>query len=93
MNFLGYDVVSFVNALFYVYYILILVRVIFSWIGIPSGRTALSLFRFVYDVTEPYLGIFRRIIPLAGPIDFSPLIGLLVLGIIQRIVISMIIGI
>lgn len=44
------------------------------------------IYRFVYDVTEPYLGLFRRIIPLAGPIDFSPFVGLIVLGIIQGLV-------
>jgi YggT family protein len=80
------DLHDFVSALFYTYSILIIIRVVFSWIGIPSNRTALMIFRFVYDVTEPYLGIFRRFIPLAGPIDFSPLIGLLVLGIIQSMV-------
>jgi YggT family protein len=80
------DLHDFVSALFYTYYILIIIRVVFSWIGIPSNRTALMIFRFVYDVTEPYLGIFRRFIPLAGPIDFSPFIGLLVLGIIQSMV-------
>lgn len=80
------DLRDFISALFYTYYILIIIRVIFSWIGIPSNRTALMIFRFIYDVTEPYLGIFRRFIPLAGPIDFSPFIGLLVLGIIQNMI-------
>lgn len=80
---------AFVSALFYIYYILIIIRVIFSWVGLPSNRTALALYRFVYDVTEPYLGLFRRFIPLAGPIDFSPLVGLLVLSIIQGIVLNL----
>jgi YggT family protein len=84
----GFDVRGFVNALFYTYYVFIIIRVIFSWTGIPSNRTVLMVFRFVHDVTEPYLGLFRRLIPLAGPIDFSPLVGLLVLGIIQSFVVS-----
>ena len=75
---------NFVNALFYVYYILIIVRVLFSWVR-PSGAM-IMIYRFVYDITEPYLGLFRRIIPMAGPMDFSPFIGLIVLGIIQTIV-------
>lgn len=83
----GFDLRSFVNALFYTYYFLILARVIFSWIKIPSGPL-FYIYRFVYDVTEPYLGIFRRIIPLAGPIDFSPFIGILVLTIIQGLVVG-----
>ncbi len=84
----GFDARSFVNALFYTYYVFIIIRIIFSWTGIPSNRTLLTLFRYVHDVTEPYLGLFRRFIPLAGPIDFSPLVGLLVLGIIQSFVVS-----
>ena len=86
----GFTLRSFVSALFYTYYILIIVRIIFSWVGIPSQRTVLQIFKFVYDVTEPYLGIFRRFIPAAGGIDFSPIIALLLLGIIQSIVVSMI---
>lgn len=88
MNISGFEVRDFVNALFYIYYILVFVRVIFSWIGIPQNRTAYMLFRFVYNLTEPYLGIFRRFIPAAGSIDFSPFIGLLFLGIIQSIIVS-----
>lgn len=82
-----YDLRGFVNALFYTYYLLIFARVIFSWIGIPSGAF-LHIYRFVYDVTEPYLGIFRRIIPTVGPIDFSPFIGILVLSVIQGLVVG-----
>lgn len=85
----GFDLRGFVSAIFYIYYILIIIRVVFSWIGLPSNRTALTLYRFVYDLTEPYLGIFRRIIPMAGQIDFSPLVGLLVLGVIQSIVLNL----
>ncbi|GBE57943.1 YGGT family protein [bacterium BMS3Abin01] len=84
----GFDARSFVNALFYTYYVFIIIRIVFSWTGIPSNRTLLILFRYVHDVTEPYLGLFRRFIPLAGPIDFSPFVGLLVLGIIQSFVVS-----
>jgi len=85
-------VISFINALFMVYYVLIIVRVVFSWIGLPSRGPFYEIFRFVYNVTEPYLGLFRRFIPVAGGIDFSPFVGLIVLGIIQRLVISLISG-
>ena len=81
------SLVNFVNALFTVYYILIIVRVIFSWVGLPSHGPWYEIFRFVYNVTEPYLGIFRRFIPVAGGIDFSPFIALIVLGIIQNYVV------
>jgi len=85
-------ILGFVDALFWIYYVLIFVRVIFSWIGLPSHGPVYEIFRFVYNVTEPYLGIFRRFIPSTGGIDFSPFLGMIVLIIIQRIVVGLIAG-
>jgi YggT family protein len=79
------SIIRFIDALFTVYYILIIVRIIFSWVGIPSGAL-LTVFRFVYDVTEPYLRIFRRFIPMAGGFDFSPIVAILLLGVIHQLV-------
>ena len=84
----AFELGSFVNALFITYYILIIIRIIFSWIGIPSQRTLLMIYKFIIDVTEPYLGLFRRFIPAAGGIDFSPIIALLLLGLIQKLVVG-----
>lgn len=78
-------ILGFLDALFWIYYALIFARVIFSWVGIPSHGVLYEIFRFVHNVTEPYLGLFRRFIPAAGPIDFSPFIGMIVLMIIHRI--------
>ena len=83
---------NFIHALFLVYYGLIIVRVIFSWVGIPSDRTLLTIFRFVYDVTEPYLGIFRRFIPPMGGIDFTPFVAMLVLYFVERVIDQLIVG-
>jgi uncharacterized protein YggT (Ycf19 family) len=35
--------------------------------------------RFLYDVSEPYLRLFRRLLPSFGPLDLSPMIGIIVL--------------
>lgn len=43
--------------------------------------------RFLYDICEPYLRIFRRFVPSLGPLDLSPIVGLLALGLIERLVI------
>ena len=83
---------SYIQALFLVYYVLLIVRVVFSWIGIPSQKAALTLFRFVYDVTEPYLGIFRRFLPPMGGMDFSPFIGIILLNVLQRIIVGLVVG-
>lgn len=84
---------NFVEALFYVYYGLIFARVIFSWLGIPSQKTLLLIFRLIYDITEPYLRIFRRFIPPMGGIDFSPFIAILVLFLIERVIEELIVSI
>ena len=85
-------IANFIHALFLVYYGIIIVRIIFSWVGIPSQPILLKLFRFAYDVTEPYLGIFRRFIPSMGGIDFSPFIAILALFLIERIVVELVLG-
>jgi uncharacterized protein YggT (Ycf19 family) len=45
--------------------------------------------RFLYDVCEPYLKIFRRIIPPLGPLDLSPIIAIFALYLILRLVIAL----
>lgn len=83
---------NYIHALFLVYYVLLIIRVVFSWIGIPSQKVVLVLFRFVYDVTEPYLGVFRRFLPPMGGIDFSPFIGIILLNVIERIIAGLVVG-
>ena len=42
---------------------------------------------FLRDVSEPYLGIFRRFIPPIGPIDISPIVAILVLQLVGGVLI------
>jgi uncharacterized protein YggT (Ycf19 family) len=44
--------------------------------------------RFFYDVCDPYLRLWRRVIPSFGPIDLSPMIGIVALFAVDRIVIA-----
>jgi uncharacterized protein YggT (Ycf19 family) len=82
--------VSFVLALIRVYYWLIIIRVVLSWIPLPENDIVRLIYRFIYDATEPYLGLFRRIIPSMGRggvgFDFSPIVGILVLFVIENLV-------
>ena len=64
-------------------WLLILARVILSWID-PGGRSRLGA--FVISTTEPILAPIRRILPQTGMFDLSPLIVLLILGAIMRYV-------
>jgi uncharacterized protein YggT (Ycf19 family) len=46
--------------------------------------------QFLYDVCEPYLRIFRRVIPPLGPLDLSPIVGVIALYVLERLVNSLI---
>ena len=72
---------NFLRFLLLAFEILIIGRVIVSYVE-PAGRSALS--QFLIAVTEPVLGPIRRLLPKGGMFDFSPLIVILVLGMIVR---------
>ena len=76
---------SFVNVFFGVYILLIFVYVLTSWIRLPYSLNWLQ--RFLYDVCEPYLRIFRRVLPPLGPLDISPIVGVLVLVGVEQLVV------
>jgi uncharacterized protein YggT (Ycf19 family) len=89
------DIADYVNALFTVYLILILIRIILSWIPrIPYNTVLNAVITFVHDVTDPYLRLFRRIIPPVGgggfALDLSPIIAIIALYVMQAIVVSLI---
>lgn len=85
-----YDLAEFTHYVFLIFYFLVIIRIIFSWIGLPSQKPLYALFKFSYDATEWYLKIFRRFIPTAGAIDFSPMVALIVLFILENIVVGII---
>src|SRR6266540_2919477 len=77
---------SFVAVFIYVYILLIFVYVLMSWFRLPYSLWLNRIQKFLYDVCEPYLRLFRRILPSLGPIDLSPMIGVIVLFAVDRIV-------
>jgi YggT family protein len=87
------DVASYVDALFLVYIILIFVRILLSWIPrIPYNPTLSQVINFIHEVTDPYLNLFRRILPPVGgggfALDLSPIIAIFVLFIVRAIVVG-----
>ena len=80
------SIASFVNVFIFVYILLILAYILTSWIRLPYSPWLNRIQRFLYDVCEPYLRIFRRIIPSFGPLDLSPMVGVIVLILIQRLI-------
>jgi YggT family protein len=75
---------SFVAVFIYVYSALIFAYVITSWIRIPYALNGLQ--RFLYDVCEPYIRIFRRLLPPVGALDLSPVIGIVVLYLLRLLI-------
>lgn len=73
-------IVDAVNIAFEVYKFLIIARIILSFIGHNPNNPVI---KFIYELTEPFLGIFRRFIPPMGNIDFSPIVAFLALSVIQ----------
>jgi YggT family protein len=65
-------------------WLVILGRVLMSWVN-PRMEGALG--RFLFDTTEPLLAPIRRILPSTGMMDFSPLVLLIVLGIVMRLLV------
>ncbi len=91
------DLTNYVDALFEVYIILILLYIVFNLlfsfgVRLPYSRWSDALLNFLRDVCEPYLRIFRRFIPPIGMIDITPMIAIIVLGFLRTIVGNVIAG-
>ena len=65
-----------VDFLLLLYIVLVLVRVVISFVGADSYHPVVPL---VMQLTEPVMKPFRRLIPNVGGLDFSPMVVLLVL--------------
>lgn len=81
------SVETFVNVFLILYGLVIFVYIITSWLRLPYSLTLNRIQRFLYDVCEPYLRIFRRLLPGMGAIDLSPMLALIFLGVIDRFLI------
>lgn len=77
-----------INVIFQVYYWLIFIRIILS-LRIIRHNPYQPLIRFIYEVTEPWLRIFRRFIPPVGMIDFSPVAAFFALEILRQLVLAL----
>jgi uncharacterized protein YggT (Ycf19 family) len=77
---------SFVHVFIGVYTLLILAFIITSWIRLPYSTWLNRIQRFLYDVCDPFLRLFRRVLPPLGPLDLSPMVAVITLYAIDRIV-------
>ena len=82
---LGSSLAQFVRVFIFVYTLLILAYILTSWIRLPYSPTLNRVQRFLYDVCDPYLRIFRRFIPPLGPLDLSPMVAIIVLFVLSNV--------
>ena len=81
--------VGFIRTLFEIYSVIMLIRVLSSWFQVDPYSPVM---RVLYQVTEPVLAPIRRILPQTGGMDFSPMVALILLQVLESIVTSALIG-
>ncbi len=88
------DVVSaiqnFVHVFILVYVLLIFVHILSSWFQLPHRPWLYRIRQFLSDVCDPYLRLFKRFLPPIGPLDLSPIVGVLVLVILDQVLVGLI---
>ncbi len=93
------DIANYVDSLFLVYIILILAWVAISWViafrgSLPENGPLRAVTGFINSCVEPYLNLFRRIIPPIGVggagLDLGPMVGLIVLFVLRGVVVALI---
>lgn len=87
------EIADYVSALFLVYLILIFARIVLSFVPrMPYNPTLRKVVDFIHEVTDPYLNLFRRVIPPLGPLDLSPILAIFLLYIVEAVVVGVIRG-
>lgn len=87
------EIAGYLSTVIYVYTLLIVFYIVVQLLltaGLrpPYSRATDAVLGFLRDVCEPFLRIFRRLLPSFGGIDFSPIVAILVLGLVNAIVVQ-----
>lgn len=77
-----------IHTVFRVYYVLIILRVLMSWVQVGDNFVT----RFIYETTEPVLGLFRRLIPPrpSFPLDLSPIFAYVALQLLESVLVRIV---
>ncbi|HEY52948.1 MAG TPA: YggT family protein [Caldilineae bacterium] len=81
--------IQFIDLLYWVLTLAILARVLLSWTKIDPYHPAA---RLLVQVTEPILAPIRRFLPTTAGLDFSPVIAIVALGLIRRLLVSILLN-
>jgi YggT family protein len=77
---------NFVHVFILVYVLILFAYILLSWVRLPYSPWLNRLQRFLFDVSEPYLRIFRRLLPPFGGLDLSPMIAIFALFLIDLVI-------
>jgi YggT family protein len=77
----------FVNVFISVYALIVFLYVLTSWIRLPYSFNPVQ--RFLYEVCEPYLRLWRRVLPSFGGLDLSPMVAIIALVLLGQIIVSL----
>jgi YggT family protein len=77
----------FVNVFISVYALVVFAYVLTSWIKLPYSLNPVQ--RFLSEVCEPYLRLWRRVLPSFGPLDLSPMVAIFALVVLGQIVVNL----
>ncbi len=83
---------TWVRAFVDVYTILIIAWIIVSWVRLPYNIWISRIRTFLDDTVSPFVGVFRRFLPMFGPLDLSPMAAIIVLQVAERILQSVLDG-
>ena len=86
---MAFSLINLISLAANIYSILIIIRVILSWVSLDPRNTLVGR---VYRLTEPVLGPVRNLLPSMGGIDFSPILVLVGIQLLENVVVRMLIG-
>lgn len=84
-----YQIGQVIRALLNFYEMLIVVWCILSWFPVREGSLVGDVAVVVNRLVAPYMNLFRRFVPPLGGIDFSPIIAIFALSIIENVVLPL----
>jgi uncharacterized protein YggT (Ycf19 family) len=87
------DVADFLSTVIYVYTLLIILFIVTNLLfaaglRMPYARWSSAILGFLREVSEPFLRVFRRVLPAFGGFDFSPILAIMTLAVINSVVVG-----
>ena len=77
-----YALLHFIDVIFNLYSFAIIIRALLPWFGVSNYHPVMI---FLIHITEPLLAPLRRYVPLMGNLDFTPMVGLLVVWLVEQL--------